>query len=130
MASLAKPESRRLSQNVRLDIQYRYQQGKVQVCTNCFLGYDKVENSNLVINPTGEEVGKEIFREYLEGKSEYAIGQELMVDDIKTAAGSDYWLASAFKKILQKSNIFDLRQRHSCADREKPLEASVPSWHI
>ena len=44
MASLAQQESQSLSQNVRLGLQYRYQQGKVQVCTNRFLGYDKDED--------------------------------------------------------------------------------------
>ena len=101
MASLAQQESQSLSQNVRLGLQYRYQQGKVQVCTNRFLGYDKDENGNLVINPTEAEVVKRIFREYLEGKSYYAIGQGLTADGIKTAAGSEYWLASTLKKILQ-----------------------------
>ena len=36
---------------VRLGLQYRYQQGKVQVCTNRFLGYDKDEEGKLIINP-------------------------------------------------------------------------------
>ena len=100
MASLAQQESQSLSQNVRLGLQYRYQQGKVQVCTNRFLGYDKDEDGNLVINPEEAEVVKRIYREYLEGKSYYAIGQRLTADGIRTAAGSDYWLASTLKKIL------------------------------
>ena len=100
MASLAQQESQSLSQNVRLGLQYRYQQGKVQVCTNRFLGYDKDEEGNLVINPEEAEVVKRIYREYLEGKSYYAIGQGLTADGIRTAAGSDYWLASTLKKIL------------------------------
>ena len=100
MASLAQQESQSLSQNVRLGLQYRYQQGKVQVCTNRFLGYDKDEDGNLVINPEEAEVVKRIYREYLEGKSYYAIGQGLTADGIRTAAGSDYWLASTLKKIL------------------------------
>lgn len=81
-------------------MQYRYQQGKVQVCTNRFLGYDKDEDGNLVINPEEAKVVKRIFREYLEGKSYYAIGKGLTADGIKTAAGSDYWLASTLRKIL------------------------------
>lgn len=100
MASLAQQESQSLSQNVRLGIQYRYQQGKVQVCANRFLGYDKDEDGNLVINPEEAEVVKRIYREFLEGKSYYAIGQGLTADGIKTAAGSDYWLASTLRKIL------------------------------
>ena len=39
MASLAQQESQSLSQNVKLGLQYRYQQGKVQVNPNRFLGY-------------------------------------------------------------------------------------------
>ena len=100
MASLAQQESQSLSQNVRLGLQYRYQQGKVQVCANRFLGYDKDEDGNLVINPKEAEVVKRIYREYLEGHSYYDIGHRLTADGIKTAAGNDYWLASTLKKIL------------------------------
>ena len=100
MASLAQQESQSLSQNVRLGLQYRYQQGKVQVCTNRFHGYDKDEDGNLVINPEEAEVVKRIYREYLGGKSYYQIGQELSADGIRTAAGNDYWLPSTLKKIL------------------------------
>ena len=100
MASLAQQESQSLSQNVKLGLQYRYQQGKVQVCTNRFLGYDKDDDGNLIINPEEAEVVKRIYREYLEGKSYYEIGKGLTADGIKTAAGSDYWLANTLKKIL------------------------------
>ena len=44
MASLAQQESQSLSQNVKLGLQYRYQQGKVQVNHNHFLGYTKDED--------------------------------------------------------------------------------------
>ncbi len=82
-------------------MQYRYQQGKVQVCTNRFLGYDKDKDGNLVINQEEAAVVKRIYREYLEGRSYYDIGKGLMADGIKTAAGKDVWLASTVKKILQ-----------------------------
>ncbi len=100
MASLAQQESQSLSQNVKLGLQYRYQQGKVQVCANRFLGYDKDEDGNLVINPEEAEVVKRIYREFMEGKSYYDIGKGLTADGIKTAAGNDYWLASTLHKIL------------------------------
>ena len=100
MASLAQQESQSLSQNVRLGIQYRYQQGKVRVCANRFLGYDKDEEGNLVVNPEEAKVVKRIYREFLEGKSYYSIGQGLTADGIRTAAGNDYWLASTLRKIL------------------------------
>ena len=101
MASLAQQESQSLSQNVKLGLQYRYQQGKVQVCTNRFLGYDKDKDGNLIVNPEEAKVVKRIYREYLEGKSYYAIGKGLTADGIRTAAGSEYWLASTLRKILK-----------------------------
>ena len=51
MASLAQQESQSLSQNVKLGLQYRYQQGEVQVNHNRFLGYTKDEDGKLVILP-------------------------------------------------------------------------------
>ena len=51
MASLAQQESQSLSQNVKMGLQYRYQQGKVQINHNRFLGYTKDADGNLVIDP-------------------------------------------------------------------------------
>lgn len=69
MASLAQQESQSLSQNVKLGLQYRYQQGLVQVNNNRFLGYTKDEDGRLVIVPEEAEIVKRIYREYLEGAS-------------------------------------------------------------
>ncbi len=55
MASLAQQESQSLSQNVKLGIQYRYQQGKVQINHNRFLGYTKDADGNLVIEPSRQK---------------------------------------------------------------------------
>lgn len=101
MASLAQQESQSLSQNVRLGIQYRYQQGKVQVNHNRFLGYDKDENGNLVINPEQAEIVKRIFREYLEGYSMNKIAAHLEADGILTGAGNSKWHTSTINKILR-----------------------------
>lgn len=100
MASLAQQESQSLSQNVKLGIQYRYQQGKVQVNHNRFLGYDKDENGNLVINPEQAEVVKRIYREYLEGYSMDKIAKGLEADGILTGAGKTKWWTSTINKIL------------------------------
>ena len=101
MASLAQQESESLSQNVKLGLQYRYQQGKVQVCTTRFLGYDKDENGKLIINKEEAEVVKRIFREYLEGYSYNIISKGLEADGIKTAAGKTKWVATTLRKILR-----------------------------
>lgn len=101
MASLAQQESQSLSQNVKLGIQYRYQQGEVQVNHNRFLGYTKDENKHLVIDTEGAEIVKRIYREYLEGASLLQIARGLEDDGIHTAAGKAKWRPETLKKILQ-----------------------------
>lgn len=101
MASLAQQESESLSQNVKLGIHYRFQQGKVMVNANYFLGYDKDEEGRLVINPEQAEIVKRIFREYLEGASCQQIARELEHDGIKTARGNTRWHDSAIRRILE-----------------------------
>ncbi|NLI64882.1 MAG: recombinase family protein, partial [Bacteroidales bacterium] len=101
MASLAQQESQSLSQNVKLGIQYRYQQGEVQVNHNRFLGYTKDDNNKLVINPEQAKVVKRIYREYLEGASLVQIARGLEADEILTAAKRSKWRPESIKKILQ-----------------------------
>ena len=101
MASLAQQESQSLSQNVKLGLQYRYQQGLVQVNHNRFLGYTKDEEGQLIIEPKEAEVIKRIYREYLEGASLAQIGKSLEADGILTAAGKAKWRPETLKKILQ-----------------------------
>lgn len=47
MASLAQQESESLSKNVKMGLQFRYQNGQVQINHNWFLGYTKDENGHL-----------------------------------------------------------------------------------
>lgn len=101
MASLAQQESQSLSQNIKLGLQYRYQNGEVQVNHNRFLGYTKDEDGHLIIEPTEAEAVKRIYREYLEGSSLLQIGRGLEADGILTAAGKAKWRPETLRKILQ-----------------------------
>lgn len=101
MASLAQQESQSISQNIKLGLQYRYQNGEVQVNHNRFLGYTKDEEGHLIIEPTEAEVVKRIYREYLEGSSLLQIGRGLEADGILTAAGKEKWRPETLRKILQ-----------------------------
>ena len=94
-------ESQSLSQNVKLGIQYRYQRGEIQINHNRFLGYTKDENKQLVIDPEGGEIVKQIYREYLEGASLLQIARGLEEEDVLTAAGKAKWRPETLKKILQ-----------------------------
>ncbi len=101
MASLAQQESESLSKNVKIGIQYRFQQGKVMVNARCFLGYDKDENGHLVINSKEAEIVKRIFREYLEGASCKKIAKGLERDGILTSRGKTRWHDTTIRKILE-----------------------------
>jgi site-specific DNA recombinase len=101
MASLAQQESQSLSQNVKLGLQYRYQQGEIQVNCKWFLGYTKDESKKLVIVPEEAEIVKRIYREYLEGASMLKIARGLEADGIKNGAGRDKWHTSNINQILR-----------------------------
>lgn len=101
MASLAQQESQSLSQNVKMGLQFRYQNGQVQVNHNHFLRYTKDREGNLVIDPEQAEVVKRIYREYLEGSSMDKIAKGLEKDGILTGAGKKKWWTSTINKILR-----------------------------
>ena len=91
MASLAQQESQSLSQNVKLGLQYRYQNGQMSINHNRFLGFTKDEDGHLIVEPTEAEVVKRIYREYLEGASLQQIGKGLEADGILTGAAKKKW---------------------------------------
>ena len=101
MASLAQQESQSLSQNVKLGLQYRYQQGEIQINCARFLGYTKDENKHLVIVPEEAEIIKRIYREYLEGASMLKIARGLEADAILNGAGKERWHTSNINQILR-----------------------------
>ena len=100
MASLAQQESESISKNVKLGIDFRNKQGKVQVNHNRFLGYTKDAEGHLIIDPEQAEVVKRIYREYLEGASLDGIAKGLEADGILTGAGGSRWHTSTLRQIL------------------------------
>ncbi len=100
MAALAQQESESLSANVRLGIQFRNQQGKVQVNHNWFLGYTKDEDGKLVIVPEEAAVVRRIYAEYMDGKSFLQIKRGLEADGVLNGAGHKKWHESNIKQIL------------------------------
>ena len=101
MASLAQQESQSLSQNVKLGLQFRYQNGQVQVNHNHFLGYTKDADGNLVIDEEEAKIVRRIYREYLEGASLRNIAQSLERDKIMTGGKGYRWHQSTIKGILK-----------------------------
>ena len=101
MASLAQQESESLSRNVKLGFQYRFQQGKVMVNHNHFLGYTKDDQGNLVIDPEQAKTVRRIYRSYLEGMTTNQIAKQLTAEGIKNGANRTRWHASNVTQILR-----------------------------
>ena len=92
---------------MKLGLQFRYQNGQVQVNHNHFLGYTKDADGNLIIDPEQTEVVKRIYREYLEGYSMDRIAKGLEADGILTGAGKTKWWTSTINKILRNEKYID-----------------------
>jgi len=136
MASLAQQESESLSANVRLGLQFRYQQGKVQVNHNWFLGYTKDEDGHLIIEPEQAKVVKRIYREYLSGQSFIRIKRSLEADGILNGAGHAKWHESNIKQILTNEKYIGdalLQKTYTVDILEKKREANkgqVPKYYV
>jgi len=136
MASLAQQESESLSANVRLGLQFRYQQGKVQVNHNWFLGYTKDEYGHLIIDQEQAEVVKRIYREYLSGNSLLKIKRSLEADGILNGAGRAKWHETNIKQILTNEKYIGdalLQKTYTVDILEKKREANkgqVPKYYV
>lgn len=100
-SSLAQEESRSISENCKWGIVKGFKDGKVFCNTNRFLGYDKDDKGNLIINKEEAEVVKRIYKDYLGGKSYLTIAKELQRDEVKTGAGKTKWWDSTVNVILK-----------------------------
>lgn len=136
MASLAQQESESLSANVRLGLQFRYQQGKVQVNHNWFFGYTKDDDGHLIIDQEQAEVVKRIYREYLSGMRLLKIKRSLEADGILNGAGRSKWHESNIKQILTNEKYISdalLQKTYTVDILEKRREANkgrVPKYYV
>lgn len=100
LSSLAQEESLSISVNSKWGIRRRFEQGKVIVNHTKFMGYDKDENGNLVINEKQAKVVRRIYTDYLNGKGTNRIAHELEKDGIPNWNGKAKWYESSIKKML------------------------------
>lgn len=136
MAALAQQESESLSANVRLGIQFRNQQGKVQVNHNRFLGYTKDENGKLVIVPEQAEIVKRIYAEYMDGASFLQIKRGLEADGVLNGAGNKKWEVSNIRQILTNEKYIGdalLQKTYTVSVLEKKRvknDGQVPKYYV
>ena len=101
LASVAQQESKSISDNVRMGIEFGFQVGRGRLNYTTFLGYTGAgEPGKLVIVPEEARLVRRIYREYLEGRSPNSIANRMMEDGIPAPAGGRTWYASTVASIL------------------------------
>lgn len=100
LSSLAQDESRSISENSTWGIRRRFEQGKVHVNQTKFLGYDKDENGDLVINEKQAKIVRRIYNDFLDGKGPNRIAKDLEKEKVPKWDGTYKWYESSIRKML------------------------------
>lgn len=101
LSSFAEEESRSVSENIKWRKRRDFQRGRVCINAHQFLGYDKDENGNLVINQEEAAIVRKIFDLYVGGTGITTIARILAREGIKTFSGRDRWDISSITHILK-----------------------------
>ncbi len=100
LSSLAQDESRSISENSQWGIRRRFEQGKLHVNHTKFLGYDKDEDGNLIINKEQAKLVRRIYQDYLDGYGFKRIAAQFEEEKIPKWDGTFKWNYSHIKRIL------------------------------
>lgn len=136
MSSLAQEESRSISENCTWGMRKRFADGKVTVPFGRFLGYDRGEDGNLVINEEQAETVRKIYGLFLQGHSPYKIAKILTEEGIPTPGGKKVWGKAVVESILtnEKYKGDALLQKVYTVDflskKKKVNEGEVPQYYV
>lgn len=100
LSAFAQEESKNVSENLKWRYRRKFEQGELAINATRFLGYDKDEYGDLVINPSQAEIVERIFNDYIGGKGTFIIAKELNAEGVLTVAGGR-WHSSTVLNILK-----------------------------
>jgi len=100
LSSFAQEESKNVSDNIKWRYRRKFENGELAINATRFLGYDKDEYGDLVINQSQAEIVDRIFDDYLSGKGTFVIAKELNAEGVMTIAGGR-WHPSTVLNILK-----------------------------
>lgn len=136
LSSISQEESRSISENVTWGHRRRMADGKVSVPFGRFLGYDRGEHGELIVNEQESEIVREIYRLFLSGLTPHGIGKELTSRGIPTPGGKVKWTASTVKSILtnEKYKGDALLQKTFTPDyltkKTKKNDGQIPQYYV
>jgi len=100
LSSFAQEESRSMSENNKWTMKKKFERGEIMINTTMFMGYDKNDYGELIINPEEAEIVKRIFDMYLQGIGSFKIAAKLNEDGVRTAIGKR-WHDSTIRGMLR-----------------------------
>lgn len=99
LASFAQEESRSMSENNKWSMRKKFERGEGMLNTKRFMGYDKDETGDLVINKEEAKIVRRIFELYLSGEGTHRIAKRLNAEGVPTVTGVS-WHASTVRGML------------------------------
>ena len=136
MSSLAQEEARSISENVTWGHRKRFADGKVTIPFGRFLGYDKGEDGNLVVNEQEAITIRYIYSMFLEGLSFSAIASRLAGEGHRSPGGNENWPIGTLRSILtnEKYKGDALLQKSYTADfltkKQIANQGEVPQYYV
>ncbi|MDD2979125.1 MAG: recombinase family protein [Hespellia sp.] len=136
MSSLAQEESRSISENTTWGHRKKFADGQGSIAFGMFLGYDKGENGEFVVNHEQAVTVKLIYKLFLSGLSFHAIAKELTNRGIKTPGGKDKWYQGTVESILtnEKYKGDALLQKYYTSDfltkKQVKNSGEIPQYYV
>lgn len=136
MSSLAQEESRSISENVTWGHRKRFADGKVMVPFGRFLGYDRGEDGNLIVNEEQAKIVRLIYKLFLDGYSAYKVAQKLTELGIPTPGGKKNWSGSTVRSILRNEKykgdalLQKVYTTNFLTKEKKKNKGEVPQYYV
>lgn len=136
MSSFAQEESRSISENCTWGQRKRFADGKVTIPFARFLGYDRGENGELVVNEKEARIVEYIYSLFILGFTFNEIKNALEFYNIKSPGGTDGWNHNSIKSILtnEKYKGDALLQKSFTVDfmtkKKKKNEGELPMYYV
>jgi DNA invertase Pin-like site-specific DNA recombinase/FtsZ-binding cell division protein ZapB len=136
MSSLAQEESRSISENCTWGIRKRFEEGKVRMSFASFLGYEKDDDGNIVINEREARIVKYLYSRYLQGIAPNTIAKELELKEIKNVRGQVKWYGSTIQSMLKNEKYTGnaiLQKTYSTdflSKKRKVNNGEVPKYYV
>lgn len=136
MSSFAQEESRSISENCTWGQRKRFADGKVTIPFARFLGYDRGEDGEFVVNEKEAKIVEFIYSMFILGFTFSEIKTALESYTVKSLGGSDGWNHQNIKSILtnEKYKGDALLQKSFTVDfmtkKKKKNEGELPMYYV